>query len=184
MIHVVHNRILKENKEILFNETQRFRQIWLWLLISFVFCITGYPIVKSLFDIDKGSNIALIWGFETGSTIPFVVSICIVLLFGFANLKTIIAKDGIYYKFLPFHWRYRKIDWDIIEKCYIRKYNPLMEYGGYGLRIGAGGTAKNVSGNLGLQIIFKNGKKILIGTQKAKELEKVIEKLKDEKGLI
>jgi TATA-box binding protein (TBP) (component of TFIID and TFIIIB) len=37
------------------------------------------------------------------------------------------------------------------------------------------GKAYNVSGNKGVQLVFKNGKKLLIGSQKADELAKAIE---------
>ena len=54
-----------------------------------------------------------------------------------------------------------------------------MEYGGWGLRYGffGKGRALNVSGNTGLQIEFNNGKRLLIGTNKPRELKEVLTKL-------
>jgi hypothetical protein len=54
----------------------------------------------------------------------------------------------------------------------VRKYSPIKEYGGWGFRYGfKNGKAYNISGNMGLQLILKNGDRILIGTQKPEELE-------------
>jgi len=39
------------------------------------------------------------------------------------------------------------------------------------------GVAYNISGNMGLQLELKNGKKILLGTRKPTELEDVLKKV-------
>ncbi len=100
----------------------------------------------------------------------------------FLRLDTEIREDGIYYQLFPFHFKMRKIAFDDIEKVYVRKYNPLMEYGGWGIRLGlfGKGWAINISGNKGIQIEFKNKKKrkFLLGTQKPEEVEAVLNKLK------
>ncbi|MHC4187375.1 MAG: hypothetical protein ACYSRQ_04200 [Planctomycetota bacterium] len=59
-----------------------------------------------------------------------------------------------------------------LKECYIRTYRPIKEYGGWGIRYGFGesGKAYNVKGNQGLQLVFENGKRLLIGTQKPKRL--------------
>ena len=52
--------------------------------------------------------------------------------------------------------------------AYVRKYSPIAEFGGWGYRISFnGGPAYNIAGNMGLQIVFVSGKKLLIGTQQA-----------------
>jgi len=40
------------------------------------------------------------------------------------------------------------------------------------------GRALNMSGNMGLQLELKDGKKLLIGTQKFEELEQLLQKIK------
>ena len=66
-----------------------------------------------------------------------------------------------------------------MSKCYVREYSPIAEYGGWGLRGGffGKGSALNVSGNKGLQLELKNNKKILIGTNKPKELSETLSKI-------
>ena len=101
------------------------------------------------------------------------------LLFVFLRLETTIKKDGIYYRFFPFQLTYRKISWDKISQSFVRQYNPITEYGGWGLRIGlfGKGQAFNVSGNKGLQLVYDNGKKFLLGTQRPDEIERVLKQL-------
>ncbi|MCB0473313.1 MAG: hypothetical protein KDC69_02350 [Flavobacteriaceae bacterium] len=72
--------------------------------------------------------------------------------------------------------------WNDLGKVFIRKYNPVLEYGGWGVRLNyyrKRGRAFNVSGNIGLQLILKNGKKILIGTHKEYEMKQVLSTYKD-----
>jgi hypothetical protein len=52
----------------------------------------------------------------------------------------------------------------------VRKYKPLLEYGGYGIRGFGNNRALNIAGKTGLQLIFKDGRKLLIGTQKGLEM--------------
>lgn len=52
---------------------------------------------------------------------------------------------------------------------YVRKYSPLGEFDGWGLRFGFGGKAENISDSQ-----FTNNKKLLIGTQKPKELSETL----------
>jgi len=52
----------------------------------------------------------------------------------------------------------------------VRKYKPLLEYGGYGIRGFGNNRALNISGNTGLQLVFKDGRKLLIGTKKGHEM--------------
>ena len=83
---------------------------------------------------------------------------------------------GISYRFYPFQLTTKLISWDTMHKCNTRRYKPIMEYGGWGFRIGLGGKALNVKGNRGVQIELKNGKRLLIGTQKPNEAQQVIQK--------
>nr|MBP6978828.1 hypothetical protein [Lentimicrobiaceae bacterium] len=57
-------------------------------------------------------------------------------------------------------------------------YSTIGEYGGWGYRMGGkkAGVAYNISGNMGLQLELKNGKKILLGTKKPVEMEEALKK--------
>ncbi len=90
------------------------------------------------------------------------------------KLETKIDNIGIHIKFFPFHSKFISFPWESIEKIEVVTYNPLSEYGGWGLRGFKNNRAYNVSGNKGLRIFFKDDKKLLIGTLKDEELNKII----------
>jgi hypothetical protein len=80
--------------------------------------------------------------------------------------------------FTPFFRKCKKFSPAEIEKFEIRNYNALREYGGYGLkRKFKYGQSFTISGKTGLQLYLKNGKKVLIGTQKKQAIEYAMGKL-------
>ena len=109
-----------------------------------------------------------------------IISIAITSSFIFLfKLSTRIDETGIHYKFFPFHWKYKIIRWNSIDKAYIRTYDAISEYGGWGLKGSvlwkkSKGKAINVSGDIGIQLELKNNKKILIGTKKEAEAKSVL----------
>jgi hypothetical protein len=159
--------------EILFSEKQKFTQWWLWLFLIGINLFTLYGIyIQVLEGHPFGNNPAS----NTGLLLIFALTIGLTLLFASFRLDTQIRNDGIDYRFFPFHLSFRHVDWNDAEKIFVRKYNPLLEFGGWGIRYGIWGKGKaiNMSGNKGLQIEFRNGKKLLIGTQKPADLEEVL----------
>jgi hypothetical protein len=95
------------------------------------------------------------------------------------KLVTHVRSEGIFYRYPPFILKERKFDTKEIEKFEIRKYKPIKDYGGWGIRYGRGraGRAITVSGNEGLQLYLKSGKKVLIGTQRADALVRAMNKM-------
>ena len=139
--------------ETLFTEKQRFTQWWLWLIMILVVAFAFY--------------------YEE-STLEMAVALIIPIFLFVLNLETEISKEGISIRFFPFHLKKKFFSWDEIAKAEVREYSPLLEYGGWGIRRGKSGVAYNVKGNMGLQLVLKSGKKILIGTQKTEELKQIL----------
>lgn len=161
--------------KILFEEKQHFRQIWLWILILSIFIYLNYELYQ-----EKETNVLLVFL----SNLPLVFLIFSLI---FSNLKTRIEEEAIHFQFYPFHigfidFKFKKMEKNIpfeaIEKMEVVKYNPLFDYGGWGIRFGGMNTiAYNTMGNKGLMIYKKNKEKVIIGTQKPEELKKVIEQI-------
>lgn len=161
-------------KKINFEEKQYFNQIWIrigqYALISFALflvykqLIMGEPI---------GNNPA------SDELVYFLVVVLFATAWWFQalHMHTLINNEGIKIKFKPLMFQSRKFKWNEIYSAKIRKYNPIYEYGGWGIRLGlfGKGRAYNVKGNIGLQLELTNGKKILIGTQEKEELSKHFE---------
>lgn len=53
-------------------------------------------------------------------------------------------------------------------------YNPIGDWGGWGIRYNSRGRAYNMYGNEGVEVTLKNGKVILFGTQRPDELYNAI----------
>ena len=162
--------------EKLFTERQHFKQKWWWALLIIINAIFVYGLVSQVIFGHTFGNKPV----NNGLLIFVTLGVWLLtLLFVFLRLETVIKQDGIYYRFLPFQWTYRNISWDRISKSFVRQYNPIIEYGGWGLRIGlfGKGQAFNVSGNKGLQLVYDNGKKFLLGTQRPDEIERVLKQL-------
>jgi uncharacterized protein YggT (Ycf19 family) len=156
------------NKNYTFYEKQSFRQWWICALLIFVL---AYSIYNSFENHDYFSTSELIFSIA----VPFLIMI----LFFVMKLETKIDTLGIRVRLFPFHLQFKYFPWKNIQKVYIREYSPITEYGGWGLRFGLFGKGKayNISGNLGLQIVFKDQKKLLIGTQKSVEMKRFLAEL-------
>lgn len=154
-----------------FKEEQRFTQTWLIILLI-VSAITPFILIIKEYNNDKMSLTSLI------TTIALII-LSLGLIF-FFKLTTKIDENGIHYQFFPFHFSLKTIAWTGIISAKVRKYDALSEYGGWGLKGGllwnkSKGKAMNVSGDMGIQLELKNGKKLLIGTQKENDAKRVIE---------
>lgn len=157
------------NKTIYFKEKQQFRQWWLWLILIFVGGDGIWSTIKSL-------QSSTAFSFQQ-NVLPFLILLIPAAVIGFmlyARLETEIKSEGIYVRFFPIHRRFRFYPWQELDQVYVRQYSALGEYGGWGLRGLGGNKALNISGNKGLQLIFKNGDRLLIGTRKPEEIQQTL----------
>ena len=161
------------NDEILFREVQKFNQWWLWSIVIganlVLLVIIVVLLVKQPFG-DKPS-VKLLLLLAAG------VSIVPTVLFLNFRLETQVKQDGVYARFFPLHLSWQKYGWNTIAESYVRQYDPLGEYGGWGIRWNGSGKAFNVAGNKGLQLVFADNKKLLIGTNKPEELAETLKRI-------
>jgi hypothetical protein len=151
-----------------FRETQRFHQWWIWLLVLIAPAVSVWAFVQ---QIVFGNP----WGNNPASDLVLII---LVIVFGIGlpvfmyslRLITEVRDDGIYVKFSPFHFNWVIFSFDDIDAWEVQTYNPLKDFGGWGIRYGWKGKAYNVHGNRGVLLSFKDGKSVLIGSQRADEL--------------
>lgn len=95
------------------------------------------------------------------------------------RLKTRIDDKGIHFQYFPFiKWRtYSK---NQIQALEVVKFNPLMDHGGWGIKGNKNTKAYTIIGDHGIELDLGERKKILIGTQKEKELRNFLENWRDE----
>lgn len=102
----------------------------------------------------------------------------VIVINSIARLRTKIEKDGIYVRYFPYKKKWEKISVSGIHSYRLRKYRPYREYGGYGIKDRRrSGKAYIISGRTGLQLHLKNGKRILIGTQKKQAIIYAMDKV-------
>lgn len=156
-----------------FQEKQRFNQWWVQLIniglfVFLLFCLYKWFVSEE--SVDKVSPDDL-----TGQLIVILCVVPVIIMLLVLKLKTVIDERGISYQFFPIHRNSKLVAWSDLEECYTREYKPISEYGGWGYRLTFGGiNALNVKGNKGIQLKFKSGKKLLIGTQNPKDAQVVI----------
>lgn len=154
-----------------FVEEQRFNQWWLYVILAIPFLTLVIPYIVNVDRYVNSDQESLISVF-----ISLIILSIVVILILLIRLKTKIDENGIYYQFYPLNFNEKFIPWSNISKCYLRKYRPLTEYGGWGYKMSPFGRGRvlNIKGNMGIQLEFNNGKKLLLGTQKQNEVEKVL----------
>lgn len=161
--------------KIYFKEEQRFRQIWIWMLLIALSGIWVWQLVQQVF-------MGIPFGNKPSSDLVIILTgffpLLTIILFRLLTLETIINEEGIAYRFRPFQRKPKLIKSDDIVRYEVKKYSPLKDYGGWGIRLGSfnKGKAYNVSGNQGVLFEFKNGKKFMLGTQKPSEIRSALER--------
>ena len=160
--------------KIYFKEEQKFNQWWIWLLIAVCCGIWIWQFVQQIIMGKPFGNNPMS---DLGVILTGIFPILVLLLFRLLKLETLIDEEGIKCRFMPFQRKYKTFLPLDIAKYEVKKYNPLMEYGGWGIRYGRKGTAYNVRGNMGLYLELKNKKNFLIGTQTPDSLRYAMEKM-------
>ncbi len=152
----------------IFEEKQRFNQWWLWVLMIVVGII---PIGLQIYQIATIKNHLSNDSAMFSLILACFAALLVFVLFFWTTLRTKLDKDGVHVRLSPFHIKWRYYAWSSIKSCQVRNYNPLTEYGGWGIKGTKHDRAFNISGKQGIQFEFKDGNRLLIGTQKAKEVQ-------------
>lgn len=167
-----------------FREVQQFRQWWVWALLLFVLAATLVPAIPIAAGMVQQLILDEPWGdrpMSDGALIAFgiysaglgpLVGVGLLVLFRWLKLVIAVRPDGVHVRFAPLVNRH--IRFDDIQSCQARTYHPLREFGGWGIRWGRHGTAYNVSGNRGVQLVLKSNQRLLLGSQRADELADAI----------
>jgi hypothetical protein len=157
---------------MMYREVQRFRQIWIWLLVGLATGVAWWGFVQQIV-LGKafGNNPApdpVMW------IIWIIFGIGFPLLFYYLKLIVEVRNDGIHIRYFPIYSRTVAFkDLRSYEAC---RYRPIWDYGGWGIRWSSGkGWAYNVSGNRGVRLELAEGKRLLIGSQDPERLAQMIE---------
>jgi len=102
----------------IFCEVQKFRQVWIWAIVLLLTGLECYAAVEQLllhrsFGTNPMPDIPLvIFWFNFGIGLP--------ALFFFCELVTEVQNDGVYIRFFPLHWAFRRIAFTEMKQCKVR----------------------------------------------------------------
>lgn len=171
-------------RDVYFSETQWFRRTaWMYfILLVWIFSvlITVYGLYSQLvIGIPFGNNPADDFELMFFSFFGILIPTLLLILFMIARLDTMVADTGLYFRFIPFINKYRKIDAIQILTYEPIEYKPILQYAGWGIRYNmkTKTICYNVRGKLGLLLELKNGKRILFGSQQPYKFKSGIDKL-------
>jgi hypothetical protein len=160
--------------KLLFEEKQYMRQWWLLAITLLPILI---PVAINIFpSVGNTKSIASDTGIIIFNISMLTFAAIMFSGFYFAKLTTKIYEDRIEYG-----WNIPTKDlnilyWSDVEHTEYLKYGFV---GGYGYRLFTKyGTVYNTRGDIGIQIVKKNGEKLLIGTNQPEALKSALEFLK------
>jgi hypothetical protein len=165
-----------------FKEEQSFSNIWLYVFVTIVFTIAIAPTAVALYSqLAEG----IPYGEKPSSNQALIILLLVLLLmyaltlllFNKMKLVTQITNSGVHYRYPPFISKFKTVAKDDIASYELRKYRPIKEYSGWGIKHGRFGKAYNVKGNMGLQLYLNDDKKLLFGTQRGDAMLRAMNKL-------
>jgi Family of unknown function (DUF6141) len=155
-----------------YKEEQRFRQWWIWAIVIAPATLAWLAFIAQIIrGKPVGQNPApdwLVW------VIWLLIGIGLPLLFGRMALVLEVTPERVLVRYRPF--TRRAIALADIERVEERTYNAIKEYGGWGVK----GWSKekmayNVRGDRGVELTLKDGRRVMLGSQRADELAAAIE---------
>ena len=143
----------------IFEETQWFWRRWWWLIGPL--SLLPLALETLAFSHPLSSKLLLTVG-----------PIGVLMLAGMALLRLTVRIDavGIHYQYIPLLNRWRHWPWSEFRRVFPRTYSPLGDFGGWGIKGFPGDLVYNVWGPDGLQLVFRSGNRLLLGTQRPDEL--------------
>lgn len=157
-----------------FRETQYLRAWWFVLLISSITVLPWWGAISQLVLGEPWGNNPASDGFMLFFLVLFGV---LFPAFLFYIHLTVEVSDAVYIRFTPFMLKPRTIRPQDIFSHRAEEYDPLGEYGGWGIKGFSSNRAYNVSGRKGVRLVLRDGKMVMIGSQRAEELSSAISAL-------
>lgn len=158
-------------ESVLYREEQQFRQWWVWLILVGSTGLVWWGFYEQIL---RGRP----WGNNPG---PDWLVWLMALLFGigfplwFWRMKLVVevTADELRIRLRPF--TNRAIPLADITTAAARTYRPLREFGGWGVRgLSRDNRAYNVSGNQGVQLTLRDGRRVLLGSRQPEALAQAL----------
>jgi hypothetical protein len=156
----------------LYHEEQRFRQWWVWLAVVAVAALAWWTLIQQILrGRPFGDSPVPVWG---AWLVWLLVGVGLPTLFLGLKMVTDVTSGQVVIRYRPLSRRVIRLD--EIEQVTARTYAAIKEYGGWGIKgWSRRNIAYNVSGYRGAQLVLKDGRRVMLGSQRPDELAQVIE---------
>ena len=157
--------------EPVYREVQRWSSLTRSLMLVLCLLVGAAGMTATVVGLEQGGYQwpDVLIGILCGVLVPVAVG----LLIWVARLETEVRSDGLYIRYVPFHRHFRRFRTEDLGEHHACTYRPLLEYGGWGIRHSwvRRAWAYSVSGNQGVQIALRNGRRVLVGSARPSDLE-------------
>ncbi|WP_018477028.1 hypothetical protein [Pontibacter roseus] len=166
-----------DKEQVLFRERQRFTQFWLWALLL---GLAAIMLAGFVYQVLLGGT----FGSRPVSDVPLSIMAALIgfglpFFFYWMSLTTEVRAGVLSVRFAPFHLKPVRFPLHLVRNYEKTTYNPIRDYGGWGIRWGDKGKAYSTSGSEGILLHFYNQKPLLIGSHRPHELLEAIERAKE-----
>lgn len=164
--------LMNSGESIEYHEAQYFRQVWWVMLIvlgAAVLMWWGF-IQQIILGKPWGTNPAPDWMMWL---LTLLMGVGLPLLFWFMGLVVEVHNDRLQIRYVPLSQQ--TIMWDDVSQVSMQIYQPIRQFGGWGIRGSGSRRAYSVKGDQAVELSLKDGRHILIGSQKPQELALAIE---------
>lgn len=163
--------------QLKFTENQYFGKKILYFIYPFFLVLISffaYGLYKQIFLMQSFGNLAAS-NYPVLIVCLFVVILFFIalLFFVYSHFETLINEQGVAYRWVPFNRTLKIIPWENISRAEIITYGFV----GRGMRASKGLKIYSFKGDQGLELLLKNGNRIVIGTQNVRELSVYLKKV-------
>ena len=160
----------------MFHEEQRPRQWWIWVVVLAVAGLTWWTFIRQIgLGEPVGEEPLPSWA---AWLLFLIIGVGLPLVTLSLRLILEVTAGQVTVRFAPI--TRRMIPIAEIEAVEARTYDPIKEYGGWGIKgWSRRNMAYNMSGNQGVELTLRDGRQVMLGSQRADELARAIERQLD-----
>lgn len=148
----------------IFKEEQSYRGTWIMYLILLLEIPT--MVILTVVMVNSNTN-----GDENLFALFGVICLMIGVMLFILNIRLVTRIDdqGVHFRYFPLV-KWQKIQKAQIQSAKVVSFSPLTDHGGWGIKGNSTTRAYTIIGDQGLELDIDEKKKLVIGTQKPKEL--------------
>ena len=155
-------------EKVTFREVQWMRRVWwVMLVIAGIALLAWYSFCQQIvLGRPVGTNPGPDWAVWL---MALVFGLGFPAFFATMRLVVEVREDHVYIRYVPL--LKRRIPLAEIARCLARTYRPIVDYGGWGIKgWGRQSIAYSISGNQGVELELVDGRRVMIGSRRAKDL--------------